>query len=244
MRGYAKHGVIERVREAGGEVYAITSEPQTLASAAQDDWQTGMVHVGDPHQEILAECRRRGWLSLFVTHWGDDLITREWVSHPKGYYQPGVLALNEDERVLYRWRCRPTRKNIGGAIARPTAKYVFAEVERALAADSTTDAPLDDAPELDARDAPWPLFVGMLLANGWFLRPLPFDQRPGEDTVPARQKAARHRLLGFVILWIALAIALPAWLTGTLFAAWALYITPGVLKVHRRFQNIGPDQEP
>ena len=35
MRGYAKHGVLDRIREAGGEVFAITSEPQTLASAAQ-----------------------------------------------------------------------------------------------------------------------------------------------------------------------------------------------------------------
>ena len=46
----------EAIREAGGEIYAITSEPQALATNAQADWETGLEHVGDPHQEIEAEC--------------------------------------------------------------------------------------------------------------------------------------------------------------------------------------------
>ena len=36
-----------------------------------------------------------------------------WMSHPKGYFQPGVLALSQQGRVLYRWRCRPSRQNVG-----------------------------------------------------------------------------------------------------------------------------------
>jgi hypothetical protein len=49
LRGYGKKGVVDAIRKAGGAVYAITSEPQSLATNAQQDWETGMVHVGDPH---------------------------------------------------------------------------------------------------------------------------------------------------------------------------------------------------
>ena len=70
MRGFNEEGVVQAIRDAGGEVYAITSEPQALAQNAQVEWATGMEHVGDPHQEILARCVERGWLSLFSEHFG------------------------------------------------------------------------------------------------------------------------------------------------------------------------------
>jgi hypothetical protein len=247
LRGYGKDGVVEQIRAAGGEIFAITSEPQSLATNAQTDWETGFVHVGDPHQEILDECKERGWLSLFTNDWGDDLVAsgNNWMSHPKGYFQPGVLALSREGRVLYRWRCRPNRQNIGGAIARPTAPHVWSRVKDALhkPADSE-DAPHDDTPELDATPVPWPVFVTLLIANGWFLRPVGFDQRPGEDTLRVRQRNALLRILLFLGAWIAAFVYLPLWLASLALAGWVAKIAPGVLRVNARFQNVRADEEP
>ncbi len=235
------------VRRAGGEVYALTSEPQSLARNAQDDWETGLEHVGDPHQEIAAACAERGWLSLFTSDWGDDIVGSgpRWISHPKGYFQPGVLALTREGRVLYRWRCRPNRKNVGGAVARPTASHVWSRVQDALQQPpDAPDVPPDADPELDSPVVPWPLFVALLLANGWFLRPVPFDQRPGKDTVPQRQRNALLRLALFVAAWIAAGLVLPLWVAALAFAAWVAKVLPGIRLVNERFQNVGPEEEP
>jgi len=247
LRGYAKSGVVEAIRAAGGEIYAVTSEPQTLARNAQDDWQTGFEHVGDPHQEIAADCAARGWLSLFVNDWGPDLIGDGpgWISHPKGYFQPGVIASTREGRILYRWRCRPTRRNVGGAVARPTPSHVWRRVETALREPpDAPDAEPDAAPELDGAAPPWPLFVALLVANGWFLRPVPFDQRAGEDSVPKRIRNAALRIPIFVAAWVAAGLLLPAWLVALAFAAWVAKVAPGIRVVHRRFQNVAPDEEP
>lgn len=247
MRGYGKSGALDAIRKAGGEVYAITSEPQSLARNAQQDWETGFEHVGDPHQEIAGACAERGWLSLFTHDWGNDLVASgpTWVSHPKGYFQPGVLALSRESRVLYRWRCRPSRQNIGGAVARPIPTHVWSRVEAALAepADAPDAAP-DADPVLDSRPAPWPIFVAILLANGWFLRPVPFDQRAGKDTVRQRLRNAMLRIPLFVAAWIAAALLLPTWLVALAFAAWLVKVVPGIRLVHERFQSVGAHEEP
>lgn len=247
MRGYGKGGVLDAIRAAGGEVYAITSEPQSLARNAESDWETGLEHVGDPHQEIARVCAERGWLSLFTHDWGDEFVGRasSWVSHPKGYFQPGVLALSREGRVLYRWRCRPDRRNIGGAVARPQPAHVWSRVEAALREPpDAPDAAPDPDPELDTPPVPWPVFVALLFANGWFLRPLPFDQRPGPDTVPRRQRNAVLRIPLFAAAWIAAALLLPAWLVAAVLVAWlALVVFPGTRMVQRRFQHVGPGEE-
>lgn len=247
MRGYESSGVAAAIRAAGGEIYAITSEPQTLARNAQVDWETGFEHVGDPHQEIASECRARGWLSLFVADWGGELVGSgpDWVSHPKGYFQPGVLALRREGRVLYRWRCRPTRENVGGAVARPTSDHVWSRVQAALAEPpGAADAAFDEAPVLDTPPVPWPLFVSLLFANGWFLRPVPFDQRAGEDTVGRRQRNAMLRIPLFVAAWVAAALLLPAWSVALAFVGWVAWIVPRVRMINRLFQNVASDAEP
>ena len=247
MRGYNEAGVVDQIRGAGGEVYAVTSEPQSLASNAEVDWSTGMTHLGDPHQEILGTCRDKGWLTLFTSDWGEGIVRTEtsWMSHPKGYYQPGVLALANNGRVLYRWRCRPNRQNVGGAIARPTATHVWRHVQTALEQPAdAADAPHDDNPELDAKPAPWPLFVTLLLANGWFMRPKSFAYQPGKDTVGIRQRNAMLRIPLFAAFWALLFLLLPLWLVALLLVAWVTKITPGVIAVHQRFQNVRPDEEP
>jgi len=247
LRGYLKEGVVTAIREGGGEIFAITSEPQSLARNAQDDWKTGFEHIGDPHQEVLGQCTDRGWLSLFVNDWGDGSFSKptSWVSHPKGYFQPGVLALSRDARVLYRWRCRPTRKNVGGALMRPTALHVWTRVQAALAeSKDAPDVPHDDNPVLDTNSVPWPLFVTLLLANGWFLRPVGFDQRVGGAASAVRQRNAVLRIPFFIAAWVAAFAFLPLWIAALAFAGWVAKITPGVRMRHRRFQNVGPDESP
>jgi len=233
LRGYRKQGVVDAIREAGGEIYAITSEPQSLASNAQQHWETGFEHIGDPHQEISGECTDRGWLSLFTHDWGDTFdLEASWVSHPKGYFQPGVLALNGDGRVLYRWRGVPTHKNMGGATERPTAQHVWARIARALESSANAaDAPLDTDPALDSTGIPWPLFASLLIANGWFLNARGF-------------KSTRHvmmagvRLLAFASGWIAAFAWLPTLPVAAALAGWVAYITPKVRWVGREFQDV------
>ncbi len=106
------------------------------------------------------------------------------------------------------------------------------------------DVPHDDDAALDSPPVPWPLFVAMLLANGWFLRPIFFDQRPGSDTIPKRQRNAMLRIPLFLAMWVAAALLLPAWGTALLFAAWLVKVTPGIRMIHAVFQNIRPDEEP
>ena len=64
---------MDAVREAGGAVFAITSEPQTLAGEARASWELDFPVVGDPHHEIADTCRERGWLALFVNERTDEL---------------------------------------------------------------------------------------------------------------------------------------------------------------------------
>lgn len=103
---------------------------------------------------------------------------------------------------------------------------------------------LDADPELDSPPVPWPVFVALLFANGWFLRPVPFDQRPGRDTVRRRQRNALLRIPLFVAAWILAGLLLPMGWVALAFAGWIVKIVPGIRVVNRRFQNVGPEEEP
>ena len=239
------NGIVDKVRAAGGEVYAVTSEPQRLADNAQEDWELNFECVGDPHQEISATCIERGWLQLFVNTNTDlqENFEGSKFSHPKGYFQPGVLAIGDGGRVLYRWRGVPTRKNMGGATERPTANYVYEKISAALegpASSEIADAELDDAPELDMRGIPWPLFVSVLTANGWFIEPKPFPHAPGGVSIQKRFLGAILRIPVFIAAWIVALYVFPAVWVGCAFAAWALWLTPRIRYLGTQFQNVKP----
>ncbi|MCP4038506.1 MAG: hypothetical protein GY733_16315 [bacterium] len=232
-----KEGVAEKVRAEDGEIYAISSEPQALAARAADDWHLDFETVGDPHHEISGACRERGWIDLFVNERLEFLLAsageaRGWApTHPKGYFQPGVLALNGDDRVLYRWRAVPTHNNMGGATERPTAEHVWTKIAQALEnGEDAGHAPLDMDPPLDSSGIPWPAFVSLLIANGWFLRARGF-------------KSARHvaiagvRLIAFAGAWIGAFAWLPTLPVAAALAGWVAYITPKVRWVGREFQD-------
>ena len=238
MRGYVREGVAEKVRAAGGRIFAISSEPQSLAGRAAAEWHLDFDSLGDPHHEISASCRERGWLDLFVNEHLEFLKQStaeapDWTpTHPKGYFQPGVLALTGNGRVLYRWRGVPTHKNMGGATERPTAEHVWGCVASALEKrDESGDAPPDADPPLDSTGIPWPIFASLLIANGWFLNARGF-------------KSARHialaglRLLGFVGAWVAAFVWLPALPVAIGLGGWIAFITPKLRWVGQQFQNV------
>jgi hypothetical protein len=231
-------GVPQKVRAAGGETYAISSEPQALAGRAATEWQLDFESIGDPHHEISGACRERGWLDLFVNEELDFLHQStadavDWApTHPKGYFQPGVLALNAEGRVLYRWRGVPTHRNIGGAVERPTAEHVWSSITEALEREAdTTDAPLDTDPPLDSSGIPWPVFVSLLIANGWFLNARGFKSQ-------GHILLAGVRLLAFAVAWIAALAWLPTLPVAIALAGWVFWITPKVRWVGRQFQDV------
>ncbi len=232
-----KHGVAEKVRAAGGEIYAISSEPQTLAGRAATDWHLDFGTIGDPHHEISGACRERGWLDLFVNERLEFLEATtkyavDWApAHPKGYYQPGVLALTRD-RVLYRWRSVPTHRNVGGATERPTAEHVWARIADALESSSgTADAALDTEPVLDSVGVPWPIFAALLIANGWFVNARGFKSRQ-------HVALAGLRLIAFSGVWLAAFAWFPVAPVALALVGWVAYITPKVRWVGQEFQNV------
>lgn len=248
MRGYQEEGVVDAIREAGGEMFVVTSEPHSLALNAQENWESLFDHIGDPHHEILAECKERDWLSLYIWQGSGGLkgADNEWVSHPKGCFQPGVLAVSREGRVLYRWRSRPGRENLNGAVARPTAAHVWGQVKSELdKSPDAPDVPLDDDAELDSKSPPQLLFLAMLLANGWFWKPRFFIHRTGDESMGdmmRMMKTARIRLLFFAAGWIFAFALLPLWIPGLALLSWFALIVPRVNAVRRMSPSTAPDE--
>ena len=215
------------------------SEPQRLADAAKSEWELSFETVGDPHQEIAEQCKERGWLELFVNKDASFITnTDDRLSHPKGYFQPGVLGIDSNKRILYRWRSIPTRANIGGAVERPTASYVYQKVAGSLEqADNIEDAQLDGKPELDSKGRPFPIFVTLLLANGWFIRPVPFLLTNSKLSPLQRIKRAARRIPIFLAVWIAAFLILPTnWVTNAAIA-YGVWVSVIVVTVFRGLQH-------
>ena len=226
---------MEEIRAAGGEVYGITSEPQSLAAEAESAWQMSIPVIGDPHHEIRQDLQARGWLEIFYNEDFGHLRERGWASHPKGYYQPAVIAVDKNARVLYRWRCVPKYANMSGAGARPEAHYTWNRIREAEARPG--DADLDINPLLGAEQLSWFRFLLILTAHGWFLRPkaFPLLRDGGKDSVTPRD--AMRRVYVFLGLWILALVVLPAVWVVAAAVIWLLLLTPGLLEIHRQFQN-------
>ncbi|MBO6555278.1 MAG: hypothetical protein JJ957_02170 [Pseudomonadales bacterium] len=237
-------GVVEKIRAAGGEVYAVTSEPQQLADQAHEHWELTFDNVGDPHQEISKTCSARGWLTLFANRGDHEFLQRgaDWkVEHPKGFFQPGVLALTNNRRVLYRWRSVPTAENLNGTTMRPTAAHVWDQVGSALqAGDDAGDASHDDNPIIDGEPPPRLLFFAAIIANGWFLRARAFAYSPGVGSVPSRFKAAFSRWFVFLFFWIIALATVPTGLVAMAFTTWLVWIG---LDLKRVLQDMGDQVE-
>ncbi len=235
-----KENVVEKIRSAGGEVYAVTSEPQYLADQAHEHWELNFPTIGDPHQEIPRTCSERGWLTLYANQGDLEFLRRgvNWdIEHPKGFFQPGVLAVTRTRRLLYRWRSVPSDENMQGTLARPTAGYVWNAVESALAVGAEAgDAVLDNDPVIDRAPAPRFLFFAALLANGWFLRLKSLVYSPGMTLEPTRIPKILARWPLFLAVWIVALVLFPSAWVGGVFAGWLAWVVYDSRRVMRKFQ--------
>ena len=228
MRSYIDDGVVDKIRAAGGEVYAITSEPQHLADQAHTHWDLNFKNIGDPHQEIPRVCNERDWLTLYASHGKTEFLQRgaDWkVEHPKGFFQPGVLVIDQSSEILYRWRSVPSEKNLNGTVARPTPEHVWNAIEHRLPVESRGGhAPLDENPEIDAPPPPKLVFIAALVANAWFLGVKSFAYSPGVESTPKRFARAFKRWPFFIALWVFAFVLLPALWVSAAAAIWVAWI--------------------
>ena len=228
-------GVVDEIQAAGGQVFGITSESHSLAVEAETSWELPFSIIGDPHHEIREQCKEKGWLDVFYNKDYGHLRTRSWASHPKGYYQPGVLALHKSQQVLYRWRCVPKFNNMSGAGARPEAIYTWDRIKDGV--QQPNDVALDQNPEMGAKDLSWLRFLLIMTAHGWFLRPKAFPLKRDGDKDRISPAAMMPRVYGFLALWAILLVFLPLSWVGFAALAWAIAYTPGLIEIHRQFQN-------
>ena len=227
--------MLDEIRAAGGEVFGITSEPHSLAVEAEDAWEMNIPVIGDPHHEIKEDLNARGWLDVFCNTDYGHLRERAWSSHPKGYYQPAIIAIDKFGRVLYRWRCVPKYSNMSGAGARPEARYTWDRMRAAML--SQGDAKLDRTPVMGAKELSWFKFLLILTAHGWFLRPRAFPLLRDGGKASVTPSDAMRRVYLFVGAWILALLALPVLWVGIAAVVWMLALIPGLIEIHRQFQN-------
>jgi hypothetical protein len=105
------------------------------------------------------------------------------------------------------------------------------------ARNSTDDAALDRQPLMGAGELNWFQFLFIMTAHGWFLRPraFPLLRDGGKDAVTPGQ--AMRRVWIFLGLWVASLMAFPAQYVAYAFGVWLLLLTPGMIEIHRQFQN-------
>jgi hypothetical protein len=157
----------------------------------------------------------------------------DWeIEHPNGFFQPGVLALTSQSRVLYRWRSIPSEENLHGTSMRPTAAHAWQNIEQTFSlGDEAEDAAHDDNPAVDSGPPPRPLFFAALIANGWFLKAKSFMYSPGSPPIPARFKRVMSRWPVFVLVWIAAFTLLPPTWVGAGLVGWIIWIARDLRKV-------------
>ena len=227
--------MVEEISAAGGAVFGITSEPHSLAGEAEEAWQLGFPIIGDPHHEIRDELSAKGWLDIYFNEDYGHLREREWASHPKGYFQPAVLAVSNSKQVLYRWRCVPKYSNMSGAGARPEARYTWTKIQQQRM--ETSDASMDQNPQMGAEELNWFQFLLILTAHGWFIRPRAFPLLRDGDKAQVTPNMARKRAYWFVGAWLLALITLPLMWVAIAFLIWLAVLTPGLIEIQRQFQN-------
>ena len=216
-------------------MFGITSEPHSLAAEAESAWGMSIPVVGDPHHEIRTDLQQSGALEIFYNQDYGHLRERNWASHPNGYYQPAIIAMDKSGRILYRWRCVPKYSNMSGAGARPEGQYCWDKIQEALSHEE--DAALDRNPEYGAETLSWPKFLLILTAHGWFIRPKAFPLLRDGDKDEVTPNDAMRRVYLFVGAWLLALLVLPTTWVAVAFICWLIVLIPGLVEIHQQFQN-------
>ena len=102
---------------------------------------------------------------------------------------------------------------------------------------SIGDADLDVDPTLTEKDPPWLLSLLIHLANGWIIRPRALSLARDGSGGFARVPAAIRRAYIFLAAWILALRLFPAQGVAVAAVVWGIAVTPGVIEIHRQFQN-------
>ncbi len=117
------------------------------------------------------------------------------------------------------------------------------DVQEALAqAPDTPDSLLDEDAELDSNGYPFPLFLLILFASGWFIKPNYFVMSTKNHSlkqIKNQLRVAKRRIPLLIVFWIAASVLFPYWVTALIFMVWITIIAPQVYKLYRwqQFNN-------
>jgi peroxiredoxin len=147
-----------RVRAAGGELIAVTSQSEASAQKARADWGVAYRVMSEPSNALA----RR--FDVAITPKAETVLADDPVEYPEGMAQPAVVALDQGGEVLFRWAIEPAAMNLGGASDRPLPMDIWPVIEAALAGEERAldgSARVDPAflkahyPEAHAAFAAW-----------------------------------------------------------------------------------------
>ena len=124
---------------------------------------------------------------------------------------------------------------MSGAGARPEANYTWQKIKEGLRA--VDDAPLDQTPKMGAKELSWFRFLLIMTAHGWFIRPKVFPLQRNGDKDNVSPTGVMPRVYMFIAFWASLFLLLPITWFGLSFLTWFLAYTPGLIEIHRQFQN-------
>lgn len=131
---------------------------------------------------------------------------------------------------------------MSGAGARPEARYTWEKIKSRL--NKEKNAPYDRAPILGAKDLSWSHFLVILLAHGWFLRPRAFPLAREGDPKRVSPKKMMQRVYFFLSAWLTALLFFPVKGVLGAFILWSVIVTPGLIEIHRQFQNVKEDSSP
>ena len=92
LRSYVNEHIVEKVRSAGGEIYAVLSEPRNLRIRPTNTGSSIFKYWRSSPGNFRI-CSERG-LTLYANQGDLEFLQRgaNWdIEHPKGFFQPGVL---------------------------------------------------------------------------------------------------------------------------------------------------------
>jgi len=115
----------DRVIAAGGRLVGVTSQSVEAAQAARENWGLHYDVISDTSTELAQS------FQIDITPKAATPLADHPTEYPNGMSQSGMVVLDRDGAVLYRWAVNPTAANFFGASDRPLPDDVWAAIEAA-----------------------------------------------------------------------------------------------------------------
>lgn len=145
-QGYLKElngQFLKDLREAGGELFAVTAQSTAAAEAAKADWGLDYPVLSDAS---IALAKR---FDVAITPKAQSPLAEVPGEYPNGMSQPGVVILDQTGKTLVHWAINPSEMNGNGAYDRPLPEILSAALQSARNGDGPVSL---EGPRLDP---PW-----------------------------------------------------------------------------------------